>query len=208
MSVSPPRPRPSPPGESIGLSLTGGILTFVGVFTFLIWLEYGYTLLLAVPIACLVALLMLLGRIKQRDYQIYLAMFPPNEPEPEPEPVVRTQYVTTNKTSASSGVYNDHGLIDLPEHEWVKLAQFVTKKGGVSRDGLLKLGLSWKHGLKDTVKDVTGYDALVRRWGKGEFALLSGTSLTEYGRAYFDKILQDAGHSPTANQQYQTAHIT
>ena len=209
MSVSPRRPRPTPPGESLAVALFGGILAFVGTLFFLVWWEYGYTLLLAFPLACLVALLFLVARLKQRDYEIYLSMFPPEpEPEPEPQPNPIIQPVTVN--THGLGQILTYAQFKLPLSDWQRLARVLLKSEQITREYIAAAD------VKDKSFDhlTKAYPSIKNRmvqagWftGKGE--------LTEVGKQHFEQFLKPhqtpsqklPSHLPTPQDNYITANI-
>lgn len=207
--VSPRRPRPQPPGESITTALTGGALVFIGIFAFLLWLEYGYTLILAFPPSCLVALLLLLARLKQRDYEIYLAMFPPEpepEPLPEPEPIIKPVAVATN----GLGQVLTYSRFSLPLSDWQKLARVFLKAEKITRQLIAQANPTSKEfeGLTEA------YPSIKQKMGpapNGAGWFDASGKLTDVGRAHFEQFTDVAkvvnSPSPTPPMQFVPARI-
>ena len=212
--VSPRRPRPSPPGESLAVSSYGGILAFVGALCFLIWFEYGYTLLLAVPVACLVALSFLVARLKQRDYEIYLSMFPPadEEPEPLPEPVVKLRPVMVHHNGL--GQVMTYGRFDLPLGDWQKLARQFLEHGKITRRIVAAAGVS-----DEEFTNITETYAGIKNkmgpapHGAGWFDRAGG--LTDSGRVHFTQFIKPqetppgviVSHPPTPQDTFISAGL-
>ena len=186
MSVSPRRPRPTPPGESLVVASFGGILAFIGALSFLIWYEYGHTLLLAVPVAAVVSLSLLIARLKQRDYEIYLAMFPPEpepEPLPEPDPILRPVAVATN----GLGQVLTYSRFDLALSDWQRLARVFLKDEKITRRIVAAAGVKHKsfEGLTEAyplIRDKMGPGPN----GAGWFD--SSGKLTDAGRVHFEQF--------------------
>ena len=208
-SVSPRRPRPTPPGESLAVSSYGGILAFVGALCFLIWFEYGYTLLLAVPVACLVALSLLIARLKQRDYETYLAMFPPEpepEPIPEPDPILRPVAVATN----GLGQVLTYSRFDLPLSDWQRLARVFLKDEKITRRIVAAAGVNHK-----SFEDLTEvYPNIKTKMGpvpNGAGWFDSSGKLTDSGRVHFEQFIDLAQvintPSPTLPAPFVTAAL-
>ena len=209
MSVSPRRPRPTPPGESLVVASFGGILAFIGALSFLIWWEYGYTLLLAVPIACLVALSLLVARLRQRDYQIYLAMFPP-EPDPEPvlppDPIIRPVAVATN----GLGQVLTYSRFDLALSDWQRLARVFLKDEKITRR--IVAAANVKHKSFEGLNEV--YPSIRDKMGPGPGGagwFDSSGKLTDVGRVHFEQFVDLAqvinSPSPTLPMPFVTAAL-
>ena len=208
-SVSPRRPRPSPPGESLVVASFGGILAFVGALCFLIWWEYGYSLLLAVPVAAVVSLSLLVARLKQRDYETYLAMFPPEpepEPLPEPDPILRPVAVATN----GLGQVLTYSRFDLPLSDWQRLARVFLKDEKITRRIVAAAGVKHKsfEGLTEAYPSIRDKMGPLPN-GAGWFD--ASGKLTDSGRVHFEQFVDLAQvintPSPTLPAPFVTAAL-
>ena len=212
-SISPRRPRPSPPGESLVVASFGGVLSFIGAICFLIWWEYGYTLLLAVPVAAVVSLSLLVARLKQRDYQIYLSMFPPADEEPDiPEPVVKLRPVMVHHNGL--GQVMTYGRFDLPLGDWQKLARQFLEHEKITRRIVAAAGVTDDDFTNITetypdIKNKMGPAPHGAGWftGKGE--------LTDSGRVHFTQFIKPqetppgviVSHPPTPQDTFISAGL-
>ena len=205
-SVSPRRPRPQPPGESIVTALTGGALTFVGVLSGLIAWQYGYVLLYSFTVSCLVSLSLLIARLKQRDYEIYLAMFPPEpepEPIPEPDPILRPVAVATN----GLGQVLTYSRFDLPLSDWQRLARVFLKDERITRRIVAAAGV--KHKSFEDLTEV--YPNIKTKMGpvpNGAGWFDSSGKLTDSGRVHFEQFIDLAQVINTPSPTLPTPFVT
>lgn len=182
---------------------------FIGVFTFLIWWEFGYTLILAFPPSCLVALLLLMARLKQRDYEIYLAMFPPEpepEPLPEPEPIIKPVAVATN----GLGQVLTYSRFALPLSDWQKLARVFLKAEKITRR-LIEQADPTSGDFEDLTEV---YPIIKQKMGpapNGAGWFDKSGKLTDSGRVHFEQFVDLAQvintPSPTPPMEFVPARI-
>ena len=203
------RPRPASSSEYLKFSLWFILLTGLGSagFVLLLWHRQPWGLVLfAVGVAGAVFVAWSARAFHQ---QAEYAMNPTiTLTEPAPPPVLQTAYANIRETPA--GRETRFGDYHMEESERARLSAWILRQGGVSRDGLVVLGI---RGLPDMKKPTafakTGYEELLTRWGRGGLGWLDGSRLTEEGRAHFIQFAQQKQtppeHSPTPPLVYQVA---
>ena len=203
------RPRPPEASDYLKFPTRAGIALFVGVLAVCVYAEFGLWYMLPFAAWGFFSAWFVVRQAQSFDRQVEYAMNPViTITEPPPPPVVQTAYAKVQDTPA--GRETTYGDYPLDDGERARLATWIIRQGGVSRDGLVMLGI---RGLPDMKKPTqfakTGYDELLTRWGGGGLGWLEGNRLTEEGRAHFAQFGQrkqtPPEHSPAPPLQYQTA---
>ena len=132
---------------------------------------------------------MLFIQLRARECRgwVWLAGNPVIVEQPEPEIVIKTEYAEIDKNNggeryAYNGIYLEYS-------EWIKLAQYAVKKGGVSRDGLIALKISSLGNLKATVGTGTKYQNVLERLGKNGMGWFDGEKLGPPRLTHFCQFL-------------------
>lgn len=140
------------------------------------------------------------------DRHVWLSGNPVIVETPEPEIVTKTEYAGVDRTNGGER-YTYNGIY-LEYSEWVKLAQYVVKKGGVSRDGLIALKIKSLGNLKATVGTGTKYQNVLERLGKNGMGWFDGEKLTPAGLTHFRQFLplENSPTPPTINPDDSRTH--
>jgi hypothetical protein len=179
------------------------------MFSLCAYIEFGLWYVLPFVVWGFFSAWFILRQARSFDRQVEYAMNPTiTLTEPAPPPVLQTAYANIRETPA--GRETRFGDYHMEESERARLAAWILRQGGVSRDGLVVLGI---RGLPDMKKPTafakTGYEELLTRWGRGGLGWLEGSRLTEEGRAHFVQFTQQKQtppeHSPTPPLMYQVA---
>lgn len=205
------RPRPPEASDYLQFPTRAGIALFVGVLAVCAYVEFRLWYVLPFAVWGFFSTAFIIRQAQSFDRQVEYAMNPIVTIEHEPPPpVVQTAYANVRETPAGrETVYGDYAL---DEGERARLATWILRQGGVSRDGLVMLGI---RGLPDMKRPTqfakTGYEELLNRWGRGGLGWLEGSRLTDEGRAHFEQFGQRKQplpeHSPAPPLQYQTANL-
>lgn len=127
------------------------------------------------------------------DRHVWLSGNPVIVETPEPEVITKTEYAETDGTIV--GKKYAYSGIHLEYSEWVRLAQYIVKKGGVSRDGLIALKIISLGNLKATVGTGTKYQDILGRFNR--VGWLDGEKITPEGLIHFSRFLPPSDHPPT-----------
>lgn len=147
----------------------------------------------------------ILFRVRDFNRWVEMAGNPVILDTPEPVTEIRTTPLVITPTGNGAN-YRFNNDLHLQPEDWQRLAQFVIKKDGISRDGLIRLNLKWpeNQGPKSPTEDgITYYDRWISAWGSGPngagyFVGEKEKKLTEKGRRFFSQYIPHPT-SETAN---------
>ena len=130
------RPRPPEASDYLKFPTRAGIALFVGVLAVCVYAEFGLWYVLPFAAWGFFSAWFVVRQAQSFDRQVEYAMNPIVTIEREPEPpIVNAQLnVSPSQNHTRWGVH-------LPEKDWARLAGASLRKGGITRDMMLSIGV-------------------------------------------------------------------